>query len=236
MNIWILYILVGGGAYLIGSFSPARIIGSALLPGQDLGNTKVVVPNSEQADIRYRGVSATSIGAKLGPKWGMTIGVLDMLKGLLPVLAALFIWPGTNAHLVVAAMIMAGHNWPIFYNFHGGRGQSSLIGSLFVIDWLAPIVTYPLGIIIGLFGLKEMFLAYTLGQYLLIAWFAFFGTTAEVIYAVAINVIYSIAAIPEAQDYLRAKKNGQVGKILSVKDFFSAHPAMGEKRFEDSDD
>lgn len=236
MNIWILYLLLGTAAYIIGSISPARMIGSALLPGQDLGNTKVVIPNSEEADIKYRGVSATSVGAKLGPKWGMAIGVLDMLKGLVPVLATFYFLPDTHAHLVVAAMIMAGHNWPIFYRFHGGRGQSSLIGSLLVIDWLAPLVTYPLGMAIGLLGLKEMFVAYTLGQYLLIAWFLLFGTTPEVIYAVAINVIYTIAALPEARDYLQAKKNGQVGKISSLKDVLSAHPAMGEKRFEKSDD
>lgn len=229
-------ILVAFAAYLFGGLSPARLAGAMLMPGQRLDDTKVVIPNSAEAKIRYRGVSATSVGAKLGPKWGIAIGVADALKALIPMWVAALIWPGSEMYLLVAALIMAGHNWPVYFRFVGGRGQAVLIGALLFIDPLAPLVCFPLGIVVGLFVLRDMFIAYTLGQYLLIVWFAAFGTPAELLFAIAVNLIYSIAAWPEAQDYLAARRLGQVGKISNLRDFFTAHPAMGEKRFGGKDE
>lgn len=221
--------------YVIGSISPARIIGSLLMPGQDLSNTKVAIPNSDQANIRYRGVSATSLGAKLGPRWGITIGILDLLKGLLPPLIIFAIFGSWPLAIWCGTLIMIGHNWPIFHAFHGGRGQSVMIGTLLLLDPLAPIICYPLGILIGLFILRDMFIAYTLGQFLLIPWFWFFGSSTETFFAIAINLIYVVAALPETRDYLREKQKGNIGKLNKWSEFFNAHPAMGEDRFDRKD-
>ncbi|MCB1515994.1 MAG: glycerol-3-phosphate acyltransferase [Hyphomicrobiaceae bacterium] len=229
---WPIVAILACVSYLWGSVSPARVIGARVLPGQRLDDTKVVLPNSGKAEIRYRGVSATSLGAKLGPKWGMLIGVLDMLKAVVPMLLVHLLWPGRELPLLVAAFVMLGHNWPLFHGFHGGRGQSVLIGALLFIDPLSVVICFPVGVAVGLLVLRDMFVAYTLGQYLLIAWFAFTGTPAELLFAITVNLIYSIAAWPEARDYLEARSKGHVGKIENFRDFFTAHPAMGEKRFD----
>lgn len=224
-------LLLALGAYLLGGISFARIVGARVLPGQDLSRTDLVLPGGSEATIGYTGVSATSVGARLGPKWGLITGGLDALKGFLPVLATRLIWPLSDDHLLVATMIIVGHNWPVWFRFRGGRGQSSLLGSLLAIDPLAPLVAIPLGAAIGLLGLRDMIVAYYLGQPLLIAWFLIFGTPAEVAYAIAINVVIAIASIPEMRDYLQARADGKVRQLTSWRDLAKAHPAMGSDRY-----
>lgn len=223
-----LVILLGAGAYLIGAVSFARIVAGRVIPDADISSTTMELVGG--ATIEYGGVSATAVGARTGPKWGIVVGVLDMLKAFLPVLAVRLIWPDENYHLVVAVMVIVGHNWPIYYRFHGGRGQSPLYGGLAAVDWVAIPVTTIVGMFIGLVVLRDMFFAYTLGQFLLIPWFMWQGTTAEVVYAVAINLIFIVATIPEAGSYFEKRKAGELQQVASWRDFRTSHPAMGSGR------
>lgn len=223
-------------AYLLGAVSFARLIAAAVLPGEDISRTTLVLPGENDATLTYTGVSATSLGARLGPRWGMLTGVLDMLKGFVPVLACRLIWPESTDHLVVALMIVIGHNWPVYYRFKGGRGQSSMIGSLLAINPLAPLISYPLGAALGLLVMRDMFIAYGLGQILLIVWFALFGTGPEVLYAVAINAAYVVASLPEILEYWDRRARGEVIQIKSWRELLKAHPAMGSNRYKTKTD
>ena len=67
----------------------------------------------------------------------------DVLKGTVPVLLASYYWE-VNAGLVAAFAAMAGHIFPVWLNFKGGKGVATLVGVLFGLYW-------PLGLIfIGL--------------------------------------------------------------------------------------
>lgn len=67
----------------------------------------------------------------------------DVLKGTIPVLLASYYWE-VNAGLVAAFAAMAGHIFPVWLNFKGGKGVATLVGVLFGLYW-------PLGLIfIGL--------------------------------------------------------------------------------------
>ncbi len=220
--------------YVLGSISFARIVASRVVPESDLASTDLELPGG--GTIEYGGVSATAIGARTGPKWGVIVGVGDMAKAFIPTLVVRLIWPDDSYHLVVAVAVMVGHNYPIFYRFKGGRGQSPLYGGLLAVDWLALPITTALGIGVGLFLMRDMLVAYSLGQWLLIPWFAWRAGPPEVAYALTINLLYAVASIPEFKAYWEIRRSGGLRQVSSWRDFKSAHPAMGTGRHEDDDD
>jgi glycerol-3-phosphate acyltransferase PlsY len=227
-------IAVAAVGYLFGSISFARMVGSRVVPDADLSSTDLELPGG--ATVEYTGISATSIGARTGPKWGIVVGVADMLKAFIPTLVVRLIWPDDSYHLIIAVAVMVGHNYPIFHRFKGGRGQSPLYGGLLAVDWIALPVTSVLGVAVGLFLLRDMVTAYMLGQWLLIPWFIWRGGPPEIAYAVAINLLYTVASIPELKGYLAKRQAGELKQVASWRDFKTAHPAMGTGRLNDNED
>lgn len=223
-----LAVMLGVVAYFIGAVSFARLVAGRVIPDEDISSTTMELIGG--ATIEYGGVSATAVGARTGPKWGIVVGLGDMLKAFIPVLVVRLIWPDDWYHLVVAVMVIVGHNWPIYYRWHGGRGQSPLYGGLAAVDWVAIPVTTLVGMFVGLVVLRDMFFAYTLGQFLLIPWFIWQGTTEEVIYAVVINLVFVVATIPEMGEYFEKRKAGELKQVASWREFRTSHPAMGSGR------
>jgi len=122
------------GAYLAGSLPFAYLIGKF-----------------NGIDIRRHGsgnVGATNVSRVLGKSWGVACFVLDFLKGGLPVLIAVLVVraalkgdgePGRLEALspvFAAAGAVAGHIWPVFLKFKGGKGMATSIGALL---GLAPV-------------------------------------------------------------------------------------------------
>jgi acyl phosphate:glycerol-3-phosphate acyltransferase len=58
----------------------------------------------------------------------------DMLKGTIPVLIAAHYYD-FNASLVAGFAAMAGHIFPVWLGFKGGKGVATLIGVLFGLHW-----------------------------------------------------------------------------------------------------
>jgi glycerol-3-phosphate acyltransferase PlsY len=221
-------------AYLIGSISFARIVGKRVLPDADLSHTELSVPGG--ATIEYTGVSATTIGARTGPRWGLVVGFADIAKAFVPTLAARLIWPDDSYHLIVAVVVVVGHNYPVFYRFKGGRGQSPLLGGLLAVDWLAFPVTTVVGGFLGLVVVKDMLVAYGAGQALMIPWFIWRGGAPEVAYAVVVNLLFLIATLPEIKIYLEKRRAGELRQVESWRDLKTSHPAMGPAAGSNEDD
>jgi acyl phosphate:glycerol-3-phosphate acyltransferase len=102
-------------------------------------------------DIRREGsgnIGATNIGRVLGAKWGMLVLVLDCLKGLLPVLVtplALPVWARPySGHLQVLAGIctVAGHMFPLWLRFRGGKGVATALGVVIAIGGWATLAAF----------------------------------------------------------------------------------------------
>ena len=121
------------GAYLAGSIPFGLILG-----------------RMRGVDIREHGsgnVGATNCGRVLGRRWGILCFVLDVLKGLLPVLLyGLVAEPSgdpTRATLLwlgVAAAAVVGHVFPVWLRFRGGKGVATGLGVLLGF-W--PVLTLP---------------------------------------------------------------------------------------------
>jgi glycerol-3-phosphate acyltransferase PlsY len=192
--------------YLLGSISFSRIVSRLVNPRADIAHTEVPVPGTDMT-YKVTAFGATAISMQLGPRVGCAIGWLDMLKVALPTLAFKLLYPSEPYELIVAVAGMVGHNWPLFHRFKGGRGISAHYGGLFVIDWLGAIVTSTAGLLVGIVVVRDYFVAYTAGLWLLVPWMWFRTHRLEyVAYAVLVNVLYIVAMIPDLKQYLEIRR------------------------------
>ena len=120
-----LYICFFAAGYLFGSIPWAFILGKV-----------------NGIDIRKHGsgnVGATNVRRTLGKKWAVLCFFLDFIKGFLPVLVLNLLYSGNFIDktpfgvVIIAAASVAGHMWPLFLNFKGGKGISTIAGILLAV-------------------------------------------------------------------------------------------------------
>jgi glycerol-3-phosphate acyltransferase PlsY len=106
-------------AFLVGAVNPATIL--ATLLGKDLRTAGSGNPG------------ATNAGRVLGARWGVVVGVLDVLKGLFPVLLAEH-FLGTVTALWVGLAVVLGHIWSPFLKGQGGKGVATSLGAILAVQ------------------------------------------------------------------------------------------------------
>ncbi len=89
----------------------------------------------KKADIRSLGsgnIGATNVTRVLGKKWGVSVFVLDFLKGFIAPLIVPFLVSNPPTFLFILAIIavVCGHNWTPFLQFKGGKGVSTSLGGI----------------------------------------------------------------------------------------------------------
>jgi acyl phosphate:glycerol-3-phosphate acyltransferase len=112
-------------SYLLGSISFGYII------------TKKI----KGVDIRKLGsgnTGATNISRVVGIKYAVLVLILDALKGFAAILLSSYLSGEMLVILLCGLTVIAGHNWPVFFAFKGGRGGATTLG---VFLGLAPIAT-----------------------------------------------------------------------------------------------
>jgi len=105
-------------------------------------------------DIREHGsgnIGATNVLRVLGKPVGITVLVLDVLKGLLPVLLALSVSERPAIHVATALAAILGHNYTFWLGFKGGKGIATTAGAILpimpwallvaVLAWIAALVS-----------------------------------------------------------------------------------------------
>lgn len=115
-------------SYLVGSLPTAYLFGR-LLKG---------------IDIRKHGsgnVGATNALRVLGRGPGLTVLLLDVLKGFMPVfflgniLSSKAAFISNEALLIILGIsCICGHNWTVFLNFKGGKGVATTLGVLIALS------------------------------------------------------------------------------------------------------
>ena len=109
------------GAYLVGSIPSAQLL--ARLKGVDL------------RQVGSGNIGAGNLTHSVGPQWGLTAGVFDALKGLVPVLLARYVLDmGLAASGMAGLAAVIGHCWSIFVRGRAGRGLATSAGLVFVLD------------------------------------------------------------------------------------------------------
>lgn len=119
-------------AYLIGSI-PCGVLLTRLFTDIDIQRSG------------SKNIGAYNVFRLTGMKLGLMTLTGDMLKGAVPVLVAMcwaepFDWKGELWVCTVALCAFAGHIFPVFLNFRGGKGVATAAGSFMVLSPAALLV------------------------------------------------------------------------------------------------
>ena len=206
---WEILLLALVSGYLFGSIPVSRLISRFFSHGKKTEDIEVKVPDTDEVyKVSSKGAAAASMN--LGARAGCTIGLLDMLKVALPTLIFRLVFNNPDYFLAAAITGMIGHNWPVFNNFKGGRGVSSVYGALFVIDWIGAFSVAAAGLIIGLLVFRDFIIAYVAGIFLIIPWLWFrFHDWWYLVFAILLNILFIVAMIPDLKQYLYFKRKGK---------------------------
>jgi len=118
-------------AYVIGSIPTAYIVVRAV-KGEDI------------REVGSHNVGALNAYRRVGPAAGLAVLVVDAAKGVLAVTAPRLLGIDDWALFITTPLVVAGHNWPVFLNFQGGKGAAAIFGiSLVIVPWLTVITAGP---------------------------------------------------------------------------------------------
>ena len=185
LSIWII-------GYLIGSVSPARLIARRVDPDADVTTYAQPIEGTDEV-YHDTAASATLVNLKVGWQYGCLTSIIDMLKAVVPMLIVRWMLPDTPYDFVIAFGVLVGHNWPIYYKFHGGRGESVTYGSMLITDPLAPVVANVVAMVLGFAFGSVHFLRWT-GIVLMVPWVWWRGNDRDVvIYLIAVAIVYLVA-------------------------------------------
>lgn len=202
-------IAIGVIAYLIGSVSSAIIVGR-IFGGED---------------IRTKGsgnAGATNALRTYGKKAAAIVTVCDCLKAVAAILIAMLISNMTgidsvygNTPVYVAGVCaVLGHNFPIYFGFHGGKGiLVSMLAMLFANWWIGLIVLVFALIVMAVS--KYVSLGSILGSVLLVILSLIFGG-GDIAY-ILFCVILAVLAVFMHRANIKRLINGTENKLGSKK-------------------
>lgn len=132
-------LLIPVGAYVLGS------IPFGLLLGKLFGG----------ADVRREGsgnIGATNVARVVGPVAGVLTLLLDAGKGALAVYLAMRLGGGSATLIMAATMcVLAGHCFPVWLRFRGGKGVATAAGAFLVVCPIAMLGTTILFVLVVVF-------------------------------------------------------------------------------------
>lgn len=129
-------LLLSLGSYLFGNINPAIII-TKIKKGVDIRS------------LNSQNPGATNVTITLGFKYGILIAILDILKGVIPVLVARLLYPDNDAIWFLAGLlVLIGHIFPALYQFKGGKGTATLIGVLFTAAPLYAAILFTVSVVL----------------------------------------------------------------------------------------
>ncbi|HSQ98258.1 MAG TPA: glycerol-3-phosphate 1-O-acyltransferase PlsY [Rickettsiales bacterium] len=124
-----------------------------LIAGYLLGsvNTSIVVGKLYDKDVRNygsKGAGLTNVLRVLGKKAALIVLIGDILKGVLACLIGSklgYFYQGDMTNYVGALITgvgaVMGHNWPLYFNFKGGKGALIAISVMFMVNWPMALIS-----------------------------------------------------------------------------------------------
>lgn len=111
-------------AFLCGSF-PSGVVLSRIFLRRDV------------REVGSGNIGAANAARAGGLKFGIAVGALDVVKGVIPVLVGRWVGLDAMALAIVALMAVFGHDFSIFLRFQGGKGVATSLGVALVLAPLA---------------------------------------------------------------------------------------------------
>ena len=141
---WLLTVSIGAIAYLLGSMP------SGYLAGRLSG-----------VDVRQHGsgnIGATNVLRVLGKGWGFAVFAIDALKGFAAVRIALVLvgrTPDAGEYaefyaILAAAACVAGHSFPVWLRFKGGKGVATSAGAILGVMPIAAVSIFLVWLVVFL--------------------------------------------------------------------------------------
>ena len=164
-------------------FFPFAIIAAYLLGSIPFG---LLIAKAHGKDLRSIGsgnIGATNVSRALGRKWAYFCFVLDVLKGLTPMLATMLIAEPDSVltlwlWLAVGCAAILGHIFPIYVKFKGGKG-----------------VATSFGVALGLWPYYTICVLFAAGVWVVVVLFWRYVSLASITAAVTFPLVLSVAII-----------------------------------------
>lgn len=114
------YAVVIIASYLYGAIPWGLIIGRA----------------SRGIDVRQHGsgnIGFANVQRSIGLPLALLVLAGDISKGVLPVLVSRLLWDDPNLQVAGAIAAVAGHTWPVYLRFRGGKGVATAAGAVITV-------------------------------------------------------------------------------------------------------
>ena len=166
----------------------------------------------KRIDIRTVGsknIGATNVFRTLGRKYGILVLIMDILKGMIPVIIAriYFSQEFQITWILVGMAAVCGHTWTIFLKFKGGKGVATSLG---VFLGLAPV---PVLIVIPVFAAILRFTRYvSLGSIVCslllppLVWI-FTQSLPLLIFCITMSLLIILRHIPNIKRLMKGEEN-----------------------------
>lgn len=172
---WLIAAVVG---YALGAVNPAAIIARVF-----------------HVDLRSAGSGnpgATNVGRVLGPRWGVLVGALDILKGFVPAYVFGVLGGQTSGEVAGVAAVL-GHITSPYLKGRGGKGVATTLGAILGVQPLLAIpvlLAFGLGVLIWhRVGLGAVLAAVVLAISGFVGWRTGWTDEADMWFAIALAVI-----------------------------------------------
>jgi len=126
--------------------------------------------------------------------------------------------------MVTALFGLVGHNYPLYYRFVGGRGDSPILGALLVINWFGILIANGAAMILGYLTGKVLVMRLG-GHILCIFWFwIYFNDIYHVGFMVLANVVFWASSTRDLSSFLGMIKEKD---LVINEEFMSKAMLMG---------
>lgn len=167
---WLRYVIVGVIAYLLGSFSTGLTV-ARVNHGPNL------------REVGSKNTGATNVLRTMGMKNGLITFLGDFSKAAIACGIGWWIVGNRYGAMLAGILVILGHNWPVFFQFKGGKGVASSCGVMLVCFPIPALICFALTILLiyltRYVSLGSMFMlvlfaiivsATNWGNWLIVAW------------------------------------------------------------------
>lgn len=128
------YVFIAVVAYLLGSISTGLLV-SRIFNGPNL------------REVGSKNTGASNVLRTMGLKSGLLTFIGDCAKCLLACIIGRVLM-GQYGAMIAGLFVILGHNWPVFFQFKGGKGVASSCGMMLVCFPIPAVISYVVAIAI----------------------------------------------------------------------------------------